>query len=218
MHARRNKRGAVLAAVGLATITATMWTTGLAGAHGGDSSKVHACVVPASGTIRIVEPGQSCRDNETALDWTSNAGGTYSAGSGLALSAHNEFSVTGAPWSGLTGVPAGFADGVDNDGSGQVAQLRSDLANGFISIDGRSITAGSLRGSSIASGSIQNAQLAGEYRDDGTQYIVGAVTSNKIADGSIEARDLSSAVVQRLEALEAMVATLEAKVAALEAG
>ena len=39
---------------------------------------------------------------------------TYSAGSGLHLDG-TTFSVTGAPWSGLTGVPTGFADGVDND-------------------------------------------------------------------------------------------------------
>jgi len=41
---------------------------------------------------------------------------TYTAGSGLAL-VGTEFSVTGAPWSGLTGVPAGFADGIDDAGS-----------------------------------------------------------------------------------------------------
>jgi len=39
---------------------------------------------------------------------------TYSAGSGLALSG-TTFNVTGAPWSGLTGVPPGFADGIDNE-------------------------------------------------------------------------------------------------------
>ncbi|HNT56022.1 MAG TPA: hypothetical protein PKG95_15000, partial [Anaerolineaceae bacterium] len=38
----------------------------------------------------------------------------YTAGTGLALTG-NEFSVTGAPWDGLTDVPAGIADGIDND-------------------------------------------------------------------------------------------------------
>jgi len=39
---------------------------------------------------------------------------TYTAGTGLSL-AGTQFSVTGAPWSGLTGVPSGFADGTDNN-------------------------------------------------------------------------------------------------------
>jgi hypothetical protein len=39
---------------------------------------------------------------------------TYLAGTGLALSG-TTFNVTGAPWSGLTGVPPGFADGIDNE-------------------------------------------------------------------------------------------------------
>jgi hypothetical protein len=45
-----------------------------------------------------------------------DANTTYTAGSGLALTG-NEFSVIGAPWSGLTSVPVGFADGTDDTGS-----------------------------------------------------------------------------------------------------
>lgn len=41
---------------------------------------------------------------------------TYTAGSGLALDG-TQFSVTGAPWNGLSGVPAGFADGTDDTGA-----------------------------------------------------------------------------------------------------
>lgn len=39
---------------------------------------------------------------------------TYTAGNGLTLFG-TEFSVLGAPWSGLWGVPLGFLDGIDND-------------------------------------------------------------------------------------------------------
>lgn len=93
--------------LGLPVMIGMLSTTGRASAHGGDSSQVHACIVPASGNIRIIEPGQSCHQNETALDWTRNAGRTYSAGVGLALSAENVFSVTHVPWRALTEVPSG---------------------------------------------------------------------------------------------------------------
>lgn len=206
MQRERNRRTrAVMLVCGITTAVGLLWTTGLAGAHGGDSSQVHACVVPASGTIRIIEPTESCRNNETTLDWARSAGGTYSAGYGLALNGH-EFSVIGARWSDLDGIPAGFADGVDNDGS---AQLRSDLVSGAVV----------LHGGSLQSGSIHALQLAGEYTDHDlnpstppVQSIAGAVTSEKILDGTISPRDLSSDLMQRIEALEAQVAALQQQI------
>ncbi len=62
-------------------------------------------------------------DGLTSVTWTDVTGRpgglddgddntTYAAGSGLSLTG-TTFAVTGAPWSGLTGVPAGFADGTD---------------------------------------------------------------------------------------------------------
>jgi hypothetical protein len=192
-------------ACGITTAVGLLWTSGLAGAHGGDSSQVHACVVPASGTIRVIQPTESCRSNETALDWARSSGGTYRAGYGLALNG-NEFSVTRVDWSDLDGIPSGFADEIDDDASTEVDGLRSDLAGGALSI---------VHGSSIQSGSIRALQLAGEYTDDDfnpstppVQSIPGAVTSEKILDGTISARDLNSALMQRIEALEAQVAAL----------
>lgn len=54
---------------GLAVLASASW----AGAHGGDSAAVHGCVVPSSGYLRIVDPDETCKTNETALDWTSGA-------------------------------------------------------------------------------------------------------------------------------------------------
>lgn len=169
---------------------------------------MHACVVPASGAVRVVDPTESCRKNETALDWVRNAGGTYSAGYGLALTG-NQFSVIGAKWSSLEGVPSGFADGIDNDGSAGVAELRSELISGALS----------LSGSSIRTGSIHALQLAGEYTDHDfnpstpfAESTPGAVTSEKILDGTVEPRDLRSDLMQRIEALETQVAALLEKV------
>jgi hypothetical protein len=202
MHVR--VKLAVLVGLGL-PVMAMLATTGLAGAHGGDPSKVHACVVPASGTIRIIDPGQSCYKNESPLDWTLNAGTAYSAGLGLALSPGNEFSVTGAPWAGLTGVPAGFADGMDDNGADQVAQLRRDLSSG-------GITSGW-----ISDGTISAADLAGTDSSDPAKVVVGAVTSEKIFDGTVQSRDLDRELIDRLRTLEDTVAALEVRVAAIEA-
>ncbi len=184
------------AGVGLTIMLLTLGMTGLAGAHGGDPAKVHACVVAGSGAIRVVEPTESCRNNESPLDWSLNGGTTYSAGFGLALNG-NQFSVIGAPWGGLSGVPAGFADGDDDDGSSLVAQLRNDLTTGG---------SGVVDGSSIRSGTITAAALAGS--DDPAQPVVGAVTSEKIADGTIQNRDIAAgAITTERQSANASVAT-----------
>ncbi len=76
-----------------------------------------------------------------------------------------------------------------------MAQLKGDLANGASNI--------SIDGISIRPGSIREGQLAGSDNPD--QIVIGAVTSEKIADGTVGARDLDAALLQRLEALEAKV-------------
>lgn len=62
-HLRKYNGAAVGFAVGasLATIVGVS-------AHGGDTTRVHACVNQAGG-IRIVDAGTNCKQNETALDW-----------------------------------------------------------------------------------------------------------------------------------------------------
>lgn len=39
-------------------------------AHGGDVTLVHACVNNGNGLVRIVDPNDSCRDSENAVDWS----------------------------------------------------------------------------------------------------------------------------------------------------
>ena len=108
-------------------------SAGTAIAHGGDTAKIHSCIVPSSGYAQIVEPNDTCAKNYRAQDWSAvDTNTTYSAGSGLSLSG-TVFSVTGAPWSGLTGVPAGFADGIDDVGSMRWSDLTgipADLLDG----------------------------------------------------------------------------------------
>ncbi len=43
--------------------------TSLVSAHGSDASKIHACVNNSSGTIKIVGVSDTCKNNESALDW-----------------------------------------------------------------------------------------------------------------------------------------------------
>lgn len=43
--------------------------TSMVSAHGGDTSRIHACLNPGNGTIYVVGANLSCGPNQTALDW-----------------------------------------------------------------------------------------------------------------------------------------------------
>lgn len=182
---------------------------GPAGAHGGDASLVHSCI-GGGGNVKIIAADESCKKNEVALDWTRDGGAgegtTYTAGSGLTLSPANQFSVTGAPWSGLTGVPDGFADGVDDegpaltwgnltgiptdlldgddDGSTVVGAFATQLAtdDGVPNQDGDPVSFSKIKDLTSASG---DGRITGEYVRRGT------IVSEHIADATITARDLA---------------------------
>lgn len=202
-------------------------------AHGGDTTMIHSCIVPSSGYAQIVAPNDTCPKNDRAQDWSIlDTNTTYSAGSGLSLSG-TVFSVTGAPWSGLTGVPSGFADGIDDvgstrwsdltgipadlldgddDGSAGLTELMSRLESNdgapnedddlvsfskLKDLEGRILGSfiqnGTIEGLDVAAGAITAANLAGTYTGS-IEAVAGAVTSEKILDGSIEGRDLGTVV------------------------
>ncbi len=94
---------------------------------GGQFSLASAYRLPQSCTS-----GQLPKWNGTAWACSSDTNTTYTAGSGLSLD-ENVFSVTGAPWGGITDVPAGFSDGVDNDTT-YTAGTGLSLASGQFSL------------------------------------------------------------------------------------
>ena len=47
----------------------TAGTVAAVGAHGGDTTRIHACVSNGSGLVRIVGENGACRTEETAVDW-----------------------------------------------------------------------------------------------------------------------------------------------------
>lgn len=83
-----------------------------------------------------------------------------------------------APWSGLTGVPAGFADGTDNDSGGTVSSIAT----------GAGLTGGPITGSGTVA--IANAGVGLN------QIAANSVDSSRIVDGSIGASDTNTAEVQ----------------------
>jgi hypothetical protein len=196
---------------------------GPAGAHGGDASLVHSCI-DNGGNVKVIAADASCKKNEVALDWARNAaaGTTYTAGSGLSLSPANVFSVTGAPWGGLTGVPAGFADNIDDvgiaptwdtlagvpgdlrdgddDGSGAVSALSTTLATD----DGTPNQAGD----PVSFSKIKDlTSMSGDGRITGAfiaNLTIGAadlandsVNGDKIDEGSIHTAHLAPGVLDR---------------------
>jgi len=92
-----------------------------------------------------------------------------------ALTAAQAATALGAPWSGLSGVPAGFADGTDNDtqyGAGSGLQL----SGGVFSIPSKGVTTALL-----AENAVTSAQIAND-----------AVTTTEILDGTVSKADLAA--------------------------
>lgn len=112
------------AALALATVA------GLASAHGGDASRVHACV-GSGGTVRIVGASEACRANENAVDWaiqgpqgdTGQQGPQGPAGPAGASDAPNRQVVGRLSIAGITG---GDADG---DGTMELRGYDSGVTN-----------------------------------------------------------------------------------------
>lgn len=107
-------------------------------------------------------------------------------------------SSSSAPWSGLSGVPAGFADGIDNNSGGTVTSIAA----------GTGLSGGTIIGSGtlgIATGGVGNAQLGADAVDasklannavDAAAIIDANVTAPKIAAGAVGLVQINTAQVQ----------------------
>ena len=112
-----------------------------------------------------------------------------------------------APWSGLSGVPAGFADGIDDGGTGTVTSVAS----------GTGLTGGPITGSgtlAIATAGVGTAQLANDAVDasklaanavDSAALVDANVTTGKIADDAISAAKLANNAVDTAAIVDANV-------------
>jgi hypothetical protein len=154
-------------------------TAVLAGAHGGDESRIHACVTP-SGALRIVGANDTCKSNERALDWTVDGDSSGAAQlQALRDELRNNDPDQPAPndadglvhWNNLEGVPGDLADGDDVDG-GTASDLACAQQAGCVS---ESEIAGRLTGHRVlADDSVLARQLAR-----------WAVTGDKLAPGAV---------------------------------
>lgn len=127
-------------------------------------------------------------------------------------------SSSAAPWSGLSGVPAGFADGIDNDSGGTVISVGAgtglsggpitgsgtlSIANG--GVGSAQIADGSIAAVDLASNAVGTAQLANDVVTaaklannavDSAAIIDANVTSAKIAPGAVGSAQINPAQVQ----------------------
>ncbi len=93
-----------------------------------------------------------------------------------------------APWTGITSVPTGFVDGVDNVGISSIT-AGAGLSGGTISTTGTvAIATGGVTTSMIAAEAVGNAQVA-----------VNAIESTRILDNSVGAVDIATNAVGALE-------------------
>ena len=128
----------------------------------GDARWLEIAVRPgaSTGAYTIVGGRQEIRPAPNAIFSTSSA------------------AANAAPWSGVTGKPAGFADDVDDDSGGTVTGVAT----------GAGLTGGPITASgtvSVATGGITTALLAG-----------GAVTAAKIANGAVGVGQIDTTQVQ----------------------
>src|SRR5688572_9869958 len=57
----------LLAALGMGILGSGL--TAMVSAHGGDTTRIHACLNAGNGTIYVVDAHQTCGQNQVALDW-----------------------------------------------------------------------------------------------------------------------------------------------------
>lgn len=122
LHTRKTGAAARLATGGVGGLVLLASLVGIAGAHGGDRSSIHACIDRESRAVRIVPPNKSCRSGEIARRWliqgpTGPAGAMGPPGPAGSQGAQG---MQGAP--GATGAlgpvgPTGFAGPPGADGA-----------------------------------------------------------------------------------------------------
>lgn len=166
----RRKR---LLLVGLAAGASVLATTTLASAHDGDTTKVHGCIVPSSGYLRVIAPDESCKKGEKAVDWST---GDSEIAAGSITGENNNADVAAATGDlalrtvGRANLVAGAVD------TAQIADRAVDRAK---------IAASAVGNTQIADEAVTTAKL-----EDRT------VTSSKIANGQVGSAHLALGSVQ----------------------
>lgn len=172
-------RAALVIAVTAAVVIST--TTLAAAHHAADDDQLHACVTKADGQLRLLQAGGACRPNEMPVQWSSGSDGLEAFKAALKAS-DSTWGDTGlVHWSNLFALPTVLADGEVH-----FSELTGGLEGG--------------PGGQLRDGTITGDDLAGHYgpvngSPDLVEHIMGAVTGEKIADGSVETRDLMDGAV-----------------------
>jgi hypothetical protein len=113
----------------------------------------------------------------------------------------NAARASSAPWSGLVGVPVGFADGIDNNSGGTVTAVTA----------GAGLSGGTITGSgtlSIATGGVTLAMLA-QDSVDGSRVVDGSVGAAEIAPQSVGAGHLAPNAVDSPGIADGGVSTVD---------
>lgn len=108
-----------------------------------------------------------------------------------------------APWSGLSGVPTGFADGIDNDSGGSVTSITAGtgLSGGTITGSGTlAIANGGVGSAQIADGGVTTVDIAADSIGS-AQIATNGVAAAELADQSVD-----TAAIQNLAVSQAKIA------------
>jgi hypothetical protein len=109
-----------------------------------------------------------------------------------------------APWSGISGMPPGFADGVDNQGVSSIT-AGAGLSGGTITSSGTvAIANGGVTSAMIAAGGVGTSQLAANAVD-ASRILDESVNASDIASDAIGAAELASNAVDTAAIVDANV-------------
>ncbi len=114
-----------------------------------------------------------------------------------------------APWSGLSGMPAGFADGVDNNSGGTVTSVSA----------GAGLSGGPITGSgtlAIANGGVVNTMIASDAVD-AARIVDDSVGAAEIAPNAVTASELANNAVDTAAIVDANVTRAKIAPAAIGA-
>jgi hypothetical protein len=112
-----------------------------------------------------------------------------------------------APWSGIAGKPAAFADGVDNDSGGTVTSVTAGtgLSGGTITTSGTlSVATGGISSAMIATGAVGTSQISASGSQSGQALIsTGSSVSWGVPSVPLRKYGLSTTLVDGSQALTA---------------
>ena len=211
---RARTRAVVTAA---AAVVALVSTGSLVSAHGGDSNAVHACIVPSSGYLRVVDASADCKKGETPIDWSLGSGLAAGSvtGQGNNLVASQPGGALALETVGRANIVAGAIDTAQlADNAVTASKLASALLADLVTEAELEAELGAAVGPGTITGEGDNVQRVNPVGElalgtvGGANLVDGAVGTAALADNAVTATKLAAALLADLVTEQELTAAL----------